>query len=203
MWRKNLSFVLGIILLLASAAKANDFSFFDSNIDYWHDQKKEDKGTGPNTREQKAVPPTADTKFDWKKHLDPNNKDFFREGDYTPPEPFMELVRNPTDENIKNWFAMIQKKNELSDRMSQRIQEYLAKNGGMEPQSKAILMDAKASLQKAPPEASRYRFRFYFDSQCPHCRRMFETISDLQARGYYVVAVAKARFIDGKLRRPG
>ena len=28
----------------------------------------------------------------------------------------------------------------------------------------------------------------YFDSQCPHCKRMFETLNDLQDRGYLVEA---------------
>lgn len=191
MWRKGLLFAIATLTNLSSPSQASDFSFFDSNIDYWHEQKKEGKTSAPTTAPEKAPTASAstDTKFDWKKHLDPNSKDFFREGDYTPPEPFMELVRNPTDENIKNWFAMIEKKNELSDRMRARIQEYLAKNGSMEPQSKAILIDAKASLQKTPPDASLYRFRFYFDSQCPHCKRMFETVADLQAKGFYVEAI--------------
>jgi hypothetical protein len=179
--------VVGVVLM-SSVARANDLSFFNSGIDYWNESKKEDKVIA---KEPEKKPPTAATeeKFDWKKHLDPNSKDFFREGEYTPPEPFMELVRNPTDENIKNWFAMIEKKNELTSRMMSRIDEYLAKNPGkMEPQSKAVLVSAKESLRKAPIEASRYRFRFYFDSQCPHCHRMFATISDLQARGFYVEA---------------
>jgi thiol-disulfide isomerase/thioredoxin len=178
------------VALQPFSAHANDFSFFGSGIDYWNDQKKEEKSPPAASAEKKSEEAaTPNKKFDWKAHLDPNNKEFFREGEYTPPEPFMELVRNPTDENIKNWFAMIEKKNELSSRMMDRIQEYVAKNSAkLEPQSKAILVNAKESLQKSPPEASRYRFRFYFDSQCPHCKRMFETVADLQSRGFYVEA---------------
>ena len=37
--------------------------------------------------------------------------EFFKEGDYSPPEPFMELARNPTDENIRMWFQYLDKKN--------------------------------------------------------------------------------------------
>ncbi len=181
--------IVGVVLCISGTARANDFNFFSSGIDYWNEQKKEDKSAPPTAPEKKQSVATPDKNFDWKSHLDPNNKEFFREGEYTPPEPFMELVRNPTDENIKNWFAMIEKKNELSSRMMERIQEYVAKNSAkMEPQSKAILVNAKESLQKAPPETSRYRFRFYFDSQCPHCKRMFETVADLQSRGFYVEA---------------
>ncbi len=180
--------VVGVVLL-ASVAHADDFSFFNSDIDYWNTQKKEEKITSAAPEKKPPAAAVPGGKFDWKKHLDPNSKDFFKEGDYTPPEPFMELVRNPTDENIKNWFAMIEKKNELTSRMMERIQEYVAKdNAKMEPQSKAILVSAKESLQKAPPETSRFRFRFYFDSQCPHCKRMFATVSDLQSRGFYVEA---------------
>lgn len=193
MWPRSISSavwggVVGVVLL-SSVAHANDFNFFSSGIDYWNEQKKEEKSTPAAVPEKKPSAPTPDKKFDWKAHLDPSNKEFFREGEYTPPEPFMELVRNPTDENIKNWFAMIEKKNELTSRMMGRMQEYLAKNEAkMEPQSKAILVNAKETLQKAPPETSRYRFRFYFDSQCPHCKRMFATVSDLQSRGFYVEA---------------
>lgn len=178
-----------VSFVLTTSAYGNDFRFFDSNIDYWNEQKKEEKSTTPAAPEKTPSASPSDSKFDWKKHLDPSSKEFFREGEYTPPEPFMELVRNPTDENIKNWFSMIEKKNELTSRMMGRIQEYLAKNSTkLEPQSKSILVSAKESLQKTQPETSRYRFRFYFDSQCPHCKRMFATISDLQSRGFYVEA---------------
>ena len=188
MWHRSILSVLASMMLFSFAARGDDFKFFDSGIDYWHETKKEDKTVVKET-EKKASTAATDNKFDWKKHLDPSGKEFFREGDYTPPEPFMELVRNPTDENIKNWFAMIEKKNELTSRMMSRIDEYVAKNATkMEPQSKAVLVSAKESLRKAPIEASRYRFRFYFDSQCPHCHRMFATISDLQSRGFYVEA---------------
>ena len=134
---------------------------------------------------QKAEP----KKFDWKPYLDPSNKEFFREGDYTPPEPFMELARDPSDENLKNWFSYIKKKNELSQRLSQRMTEFLAKNSASLPK---VAQDETArtvqSLPLADDEFERYRFRMYFDSDCPHCQRMFATLNDLQDRGYFVEA---------------
>jgi glutaredoxin len=127
--------------------------------------------------------------FPWHQYLDPKNKEFFKEGDYTPPEPFMELVRNPSDQNLKMWFHYIERKNELSARLQARMQEYLAKNGASVPaEGRDVMMKRVAALPKSPPDSKRFVFRMYFDSKCPHCKRMFETLSELQRIGFYVDA---------------
>jgi len=101
----------------------------------------------------------------------------------------MELVRNPTDENIKNWFQLIDRKNELASRMQKRIEEYLARQQGP-VETRAILRErtAQAQVEKVKLDAKQYRFRFYFDSTCPHCKKMFETVSELERLGYFIEA---------------
>lgn len=187
------------LILLGSASltlSGSDFQYFDSGIDYWESKKPKNAPKVLVKAEEKPKPSEA---FDWKKHLDPKNTEFFKEGSHVPPEPFMELVRNPSDENIKNWFLLIEKKNELADRMQKRIEEYLEKQQGT-PESRSILREKKAHFQQVKLDAKKYRFRFYFDSKCPHCKRMFQTVSELQSMGYYVEAF---QLDDGNNPLPG
>lgn len=177
---------------------ATDFDFFGSTIDYWHEAKPtktspaEKKVSPASSLDQRPVPdstPESQDHFSWNKVLDPKNKEFFKEGDYTPPEAFMEIVRNPTDANLKLWFAYMDKKNQLSERLQVRMKEYLEKNTvKIGEVGKAYLQERINSLPKAEPDAKRFRFRMYFDSHCPHCKKMFGTLAELQSRGFMVEA---------------
>ena len=179
--------ILFLILTIPLSAKASDLQHFDSKIDCWGNQPLAAK-TAPAQPTEKS-----DGKFPWKTYLDPKNKEFFKEGDYTPPEPFMEIARNPTDENIKSWFEFMQKKNELSKRLEARMQEYLAKN---EAPGIAAQMGAQGPVREPKHEtpsirvdASRFRVRMYFESTCPHCRRMFGVLKQLKDDGFQVEAL--------------
>lgn len=189
------NFALLVILAIQSQALAeSDFQYFNSHIDFWHDRSSKADPPNKTGKENPQLPSgpaeasSNEGSFPWKKYTDPKNKEFFKEGDYTPPEPFMEIVRNPTDANIKMWFAYIDKKNELSHKLQERMQEYMVKNG-LQGQPGADLIKPKlAALPVAEPNTKRFRFRMYFDSHCPHCKKMFGTLSELQARGFYVEA---------------
>jgi glutaredoxin len=195
-----LTFILAGALRSATPCRA-DFEYFGRGIDYWkgHSSSDDVKKTPAVAPEQAPAGAdsrsAADGKFPWSKYLDPNNKEFFREGDYTPPEPFMELVRNPTDYNLKMWFAYIDRKNELAERLEEKVQEYAAKNGAKvaDPEKAELLARASAILRTVP-DAKRFRFRMYFNSQCPHCKRMFGTLAVLQSKGFFV----EARQIDSE-----
>lgn len=180
-----------------SNASASEFQYFGNEINYWNKESPKSPKATPAPQAQAQEKKSTETvagdpqeKFSWNKVLDPKNKDFFKEGDYTPPEPFMEIVRNPSDANLKMWFAYIEKKNQLSDRLQARMKEYVEKNsvklgeGGRE-----YANTRTAQLARVPEDAKRFRFRMYFDSHCPHCKRMFATLAELQSRGFYVEAV--------------
>jgi hypothetical protein len=168
--------------------------YFDSGINYWNKEKrnisKENKSMNLLIKSKnKKQPLLKEDKFSWKKQLNPKNDEFFREGDYLPPKSFLELVRNPTDTNIKNWFALMDKKNELSLRLSGRIAQYLQKKGSkMKPESQKILIDQQKRLIQSQVASSTkdLRFRMYFDSKCPHCERMMKTMESLSQMGYFV-----------------
>ena len=201
-----LCLVISVFLAARPSLAATDFDFFGTDIDYWHDSKAKHK-SAVEKKDQLALPsetktnhdsaPESADRFSWTKVLDPKNKEFFKEGDYTPPEAFMEIVRNPTDANLKLWFAYNEKKNQLSDRLQARMKEYMEKNTVKLNDTGRAYLESKASaLPKSEPDAKRFRFRMYFDSHCPHCHRMFGTLSELQAKGFYV----EARQVDSDSR---
>ncbi len=184
--------ILKIIFVLFSSSfsQAGTIQYFDSKIDFWNEKpsSKETSATPSNVTEK------SDGKFPWKTYQDPKNKEFFKEGDYTPPEPFMEIARNPTDDNIKQWFELMKTKNELQANLQLRMQEYMAKNGEMnsipvkEPQPR-VPLPQKTKSSTAPLDTTRFRVRMYFESTCPHCKRMFGVLKRLQDNGYEVEAL--------------
>ncbi len=211
----SLLLVLTNVTFGSVSLMADEFKYFGGEIDYWNDRTPDPKPAMNRTKPptSTAMSETNGSKsgdktptgaaagdqtkggsfsggaFPWHQYLDPKNKEFFKEGDYTPPEPFMEIVRNPSDSNLKMWFEYIGKKNELSGRLAARMQEYLGKNAVSIASDDRDRINARiASLPRSAPNAKRFRFRLYFDSHCPHCKRMFETMADLQTRGYFVDA---------------
>lgn len=173
---------LGLVFVLSQPLLA--FDYFGNSIDYW----KPDSPT-QMSKPVKPSPPPPKKPFEWDKYMDPAHDEFFKEGDYTPPKPFMELARNPTDENIRNWMAMVEMKNKLMQRMHTQIEDYLKREGAkLKSEEKAELVSQMNDLPKVAQDAARFRFRLYFDSSCPHCERMMTTAKDLQNLGYYIEA---------------
>lgn len=177
-----------LFLFLSSFARAEKLEYFESKINFWGE--KIEASNAHKTSELLAE--KQDGKFPWKKFLDPKNKEFFKEGDYTPPEPFMEVARNPTDDNIKQWFELMKKKNELQTNLQARMAEYLAKNGEVKiPSGSASVTKDRPKLraQNIVLDPSRFRMRMYFESTCPHCSRMFQVLKRLQDGGFHVEAL--------------
>ena len=173
-----------MLLLLVSVARAGELHYFDTKIDFW--------GKGEESVKTEIREPTVPEKFPWKTYLDPKNKEFFREGDYTPPEPFMEVARNPSDENLKSWFEFMNRKNELARRLDSRMQEYLAKNdAGLAAQVGAHVASAEVKVvsSQGPLDPARFHLRMYFSSTCPHCRKMFGVLKRLHDNGFEVEAL--------------
>ncbi|MGK5083732.1 conjugal transfer protein TraF [Bdellovibrionota bacterium FG-1] len=200
MWSRLATFV-GLASLLTSASYADDeFQYFSKpDIDYW---SRADQSTPPTPILPKVSRPAGvPTKgFAWDKYLNPAHDEFFREGDYTPPAPFVEIARNPTNENIERWYRYIELKNTTLHRLQERLTEYAQRNPSKvsalpSPYSTGLsdnpeMMAKVAARVEKPsavaPDAKRFRLRLYFDSHCPHCQRMIGTMSELAARGYYV-----------------
>lgn len=175
-----------VLLLFPALAIASELQYFDQKIDYWN----EGKAAKPQKEAPLLPAPEKESKseFPWKTYLDPKNEEFFKEGDYTPPKPFMEVAKDPSDENIKNWLQFIKTKNELASRLESRMQEYMAKQEGpgLATQIAARVAKSEVKIASVPLDPARFRIRMYFQSTCPHCRRMFAVLKRLQAEGYQV-----------------
>jgi hypothetical protein len=208
-----------IILLGASSAFADtEFSYFEQgDLNYW----KEPTPPKPSLTAKRSLPGTSvkppgeaaasgsPKTFAWNKYLDVKNDEFFKEGDYTPPAPFMEIARNPTDENIENWFRYLETKNETLHRLQARLEDYAATHRGevkfppgavRDPSVAAQIQAAAVSSEQvqrdlvrrlprpqAPlPDARSFRLRMYFDAHCPHCKRMMGTLSTLSNLGFMI-----------------
>lgn len=170
-----------LVLLLPFSVRAESMKYFESKINYWGEKV---------SLETVPIENKAEGNFPWKAYLDPKNKEFFKEGDYTPPEPFMEIARNPSDENLKNWFKFMQTKNEVARRLDQRVREYLSKNPTPGPTAQVMARSPKQE-QSGPVTISpnRFKVRMYFESTCPHCERMFGVLKKLRDDGIQVEAL--------------
>lgn len=175
--------ILGIMLLIP--LNAHGFSYFDNLIDYWQKDEPQTPSTPAASKPEETI--HAKPAFDWEKYQNPKNKEFFKEGDHTPPEALMELARDPTDENIRNWFATVEAKNRIISTLHDRIAAYVKKNDKkLQPEAREALTRQVKHFKLPENDIKRFRFRLYFESTCPHCQKMIATMSDLQIQGYYV-----------------
>lgn len=172
------------IIIMPCICFSKEFSFFteDKKIDYWQKVK-------PTKTKNKIK---SEESFEWDTYLNPNNKEFFKEGNYVPPVPFMEVIKNPNDENIKNWFLMIEMKNNLMNRLRENILLYLEKNKNLKEEDRiAIRQESEKSLGPQNQVHSRefvrkYALKLYFDSKCPYSLKMIESVTQLRNVGFYV-----------------
>lgn len=163
------------LLSLGSQAFAGVFSegvkFFDEG------------NSSPKVSPEKQTERPKAQKFNWNDQLDVEKDQFFKEGDYTPPAPFVEALRRPTKENILNfekWQAM---RNMLLQRYETARAQYVRENGVSTSKSPVATSDVNEA------DIEKYRYVFYFESTCPSCHAMFQTINEMAQRGVYIEAV--------------
>ena len=101
----------------------------------------------------------------------------------------MEVARNPSDENIRLWLSYIDKKNYLADRLRTRIAEFSSKSQGANTSVLAAQTIRQIPVKDESFDPSRFRIRTYFESTCPHCKHMLQTLRSLQDQGVYVEAL--------------
>ena len=183
------AFFFFMLAIFTSFSNSLAFDYFDANIDYWNKEHKDvSKKTVPKKSSSQSK--TSRNDFDWDKYLDPKNDEFFQEGNHTPPAPLMELARNPTDENIKKWFKLIEMKNKLTSRLQKKLQEHVAQNKkGLKAQEIELISEATQNLPQNHVDFRRFKFRMYFESSCPHCKRMMGTMEELRDQGFYIELV--------------
>lgn len=183
------------------------FDYFDKSIDYWDLKGSQKTSTAIGRPQLKTPHPTKDPhqrtegfknrenkKFDWTLYLNPKTtedlKEVFREGNHTPPTPLLEVAKNPTDKNIKNWFEFIDRKNKFMARLNQKMSEYLEKTKDLKPSEKKLIKrqveNQRGKIAHQPVNPKRFYFRMYFESSCPHCQQMMGELTKLQNMGFYI-----------------
>ena len=110
---------LVILSFLPSFASAEGFKYFENEINYWSSEKKQEPFKSEKIKTQKKKD------FEWDKYLNPENDEFFKEGNYIPPAPFMEVYRRPTKKNVLMWDAYIKKRNLVHTRAMEKMKLYL------------------------------------------------------------------------------
>lgn len=170
-----------VLLIFSSPLLA--FEYFGGQIDYWNQHSHE--STRPRASKPREIPKKE--AFHWDKYLDPKHEEFFTEGNHKPPAPFMELARNPTDENIKRWFQLIETKNKLMKKLHTHLANYVSKQGSkLKAREKQLIEEKLQEINARSEDVKRFRFRLYFESSCPHCKNMLVTAKELEQRGYYI-----------------
>ena len=170
-----------ILLLFFNFLMASSFSFYDSGINYWPSEERQiEKKLDKKSVEKK------DDKFDWKKALDPNNDEFYRQGNHMPPAAMVEAMKNPTDQNIKRYFELEEKRERKLSQFIKKSNKYRLKKLERELSKLSKPKIRKNSFYNARELRSKYRIRMYFDSNCPHCKRMHQNLLKLQRDGFTV-----------------
>ena len=177
---KNL--IVFMTLISSFQGKANEIHFFEDKINYWNQNKNKKPSQKPQVKKESQ-------NFNWDKHLNPENDEFFKEGNHIPPAPFMEVARRPTKENIDNYFAYIKKKNDIMNRLRLKIADYQKKKG-VNSESKAYLSE-KSNEVRPNIDLSHKKISIttFFLTTCSACHRMFKTLEALQNMGVYVEGV--------------
>lgn len=158
--------------------------FFDNRIKYFEEEKAEPKESQSVAQEApKAVEPQG---FKWDNYLDESKDDFFREGDYIPPAPFLEVMRRPTAKNILLFEKWKEKKNHLLKRYNEKRMAVLGTKG---LSASPIVEQVTGATKGVYEQLKEYRMVFYFDSKCPSCKGMYQVVNQLSDNGVYVEAV--------------
>lgn len=167
--------ILALITLLSGSSFA---SLFSEGVKFFDEGSLSIK----KTPEQKAPESKAKT-FSWSDQLNIDNDQFFKEGDYMPPAPLVEALRRPTKENILNFEKWQEKRNLLLQRYELARLQYVSKSGVTMPKAETTVLNVDER------DLEKFRYIFYFESTCPSCHAMFETINQMVERGVYVEAI--------------
>lgn len=170
-----------LILLLFPLSSFADVNFFETEINFWDEKKK--------NIPKENISKKKETTFEWSKYKNIENDEFFKEGNHIPPKPFMEVARRPTEENIKNWLDYIKMKNDVQSRFLAALNSYKSKKK-LSPESAQLIEQKARGLPKpiALP-LKKMTITTYFLTTCPACKRMFKTLEELQRMGVYVEAI--------------
>jgi thiol-disulfide isomerase/thioredoxin len=165
-----------LLTLLATSARAGGAGgWFTAPLDYWGGSPY---GASPPPPAPAAaaeggpapLPPQAPSEqaFDWADYTDPTEPEFWREGEYTPPLPLLELIRDPSPQNLERYRQWNDKKLEVSAFVSQ------------------LLLEAEAP---EPVLWDGVQVVYFYASGCSYCQRNTPVVLELMEKGADVMPV--------------
>ena len=166
------------VCLFLLAATTTNAGVFSEGVKFFDEAKTPEKTFSDKTQNETKKKP-----FSWNDQLNIENDQFFKEGDYMPPAPLVEALRRPTKENIMNYEKWQEMRNVLLQRYEVARSQYMGKSGNPAP-----IADAPV-LEVSERDLEKFHYIFYFESTCPSCHAMFQTINEMVQRGVYVEAV--------------
>lgn len=169
--------------LVNSPANASDLEFFKNDVSFW-----EEKQRAKNPKKKTITRPKQENKrFHWDKYLNIKNDEFFKEGNHLPPAPLMEATRNPTKKNIENFEKWVNLRNEARKRFIKAYADYKKKTVNIPDEQVAFINNRLAQIPEINVDNAKYSFTMYYDSNCPHCKKMVHTFKELNARGFNTI----------------
>ncbi len=160
-----------LLFIFSITIQTHSKPYFDSKISYFDEVKKE-------IPKKKANKQTKKDGFSWAEQMDPNNDEFFKEGNYMPPKAYIEAIRNPSDENVKNYLSYMGKKQKLLEAFKNKVANL--------SQTKKV----NVHLQDQP-QISNFdqKVLFFHDIDCPFCKKMYPEINQALNSGVFVEAI--------------
>lgn len=137
----------------------------------------------------------------WKGLLDPQTREFWKEGNHLPDEGFLLFAQNPESlQHAKLWLMRMELKAKILHQMQKTInvaQREMVADGLMEDRYWQFddLRKGKMGLRMPMEDLKRLNFYFLFSSQCPHCKSLAKTLKEIpQVRPLQVDAGALLEF---------
>lgn len=185
-----------LILALIPCISSAELKFFSKSINYWNQQKQEEKNIQQPQKEKKKE--KVSKSFPWHKYHNPEYKEFWKEGKHTTPAAVAETARVVSDKNatdkqkrkaIENYKKWIKIKNQLHENFTKALITYSNDRTNKLPsKSREYLKIKSQNMVKATFDNEKIAFTMYFRSTCPQCKRMFQTFRELHKNGFYVEA---------------
>ena len=168
--------------LLATSAWAGEW--FGEPLDYWRgnpygqpmaaantpvvDETTAAPEVQPRTAPSTSAAPAEPVPLDWSAYSDPRTAEFWRDGDHVPPAPLLELIREPSPENVARYRAWTKKQLEVAGFVSHLLAE-----------------------AEAPPPVSWVGVQvvYFYASSCGYCQKNAPDVLALMRLGADVMPV--------------
>jgi len=170
--------MLMIITLIYSTLVYPYDNHFGSPIDYWGVESPAQQTSAESTKStnhpNKNLSKTHDDQ--WKEILDPNNDEFYREGNHIPPKAMLEAVKKPTTENIKKFLAHKKLKEEKFRIFAKKVLEQEQR------EIQGLFVETPKNTTKLKHPQS-FKMRVYYSTNCPYCKKYLPEIEPLNKNG--------------------